>query len=163
MRRITMGTVIGTAVAGVVANRILAARRRNLWPMSTVAQDRRRPRWHVVTVNRPPEEVAPGGRLPEPLAKLGDEVEVQVNRAVGNRGTALAARLRHEPTGVVGAAARIAGTDPRQAVRIALRESKMLLETGEILQPEKLGTVKPTLTGKPLDLVISRARGEGRL
>jgi hypothetical protein len=39
----------------------------------------------------------------------------------------------------------------------------MLLETGEILQPEKLGTVKPTLTGKPLDLVISRARGEGRL
>jgi hypothetical protein len=162
MKRTTMG-VVGAVAAGVVVNRILSARRRNLWPMATVAQDRRRPRWHVVTINRPPEEVAPGGRLPEPIAKLGDEVEVQVNRAVGNRGTALAARLRREPTGVTGAAARIRGTDPRQAVRQALRESKMLIETGEILQPDKPGTTKRTLTGRPLDLVVSRARGEGRL
>jgi hypothetical protein len=162
MKRTTMG-VVGAVAAGVVANRILSARRRNLWPMATVAQDRRRPRWHVVTINRPPEEVAPGGRLPEPIAKLGDEVEVQVNRAVGNRGTALAARLRREPTGVIGAVERVAGTDPRQRVRIALRESKQLLETGEILQPEKLGTVKRTLTGLPVDFAVSRARGEGRL
>jgi hypothetical protein len=163
MKRTTMGTAVGAVVAGFVANRILASRRRNLWPMSSITQDRRRPRWHVVTINRPPEEVAPGGRLPEPIAKLGDEVEVQVNRAVGNRGTALAARLRHEPTGVVGAAARVAGTDPRQRVRIALRESKQLLETGEILQPEKAATVKRTLTGLPVDFAVSRARGEGRL
>jgi hypothetical protein len=162
MRLTTMG-VIGAAVAGVVARQVIAGRRRNLWPMSTITQDRRRPRWHVVTINRPPEEVAPGGRLPEPIAKLGDEVEVQVNRAVGDRGTALAARLRHEPTGVVSVAERVAGTDPRQRVRAALRESKMLIETGEILQPDKPGTTKPTLTGKPLDLAISRARGEGRL
>jgi hypothetical protein len=150
-------------VAGVVANRVLSARQRTGRSPSTFAQDRRRPRWHVVTINRPPEEVAPGGRLPEPIAKLGDEVEVQVNRAVGDRGTALAARLRHEPSGIAGAAERLAGTDPRQAVRAALRESKMLLETGEILQPDKAGTTKRTLTGRPLDLAISRARGEGRL
>jgi hypothetical protein len=163
MNRTTMGAVVGAVVAGVVARQVLSARRRNRWPMSTFAQDRRRPRWHVVTINRPPNEVAPEGRLPEPIARLGDEVEVQVNRAVGNRGTALAARLRHEPTGVMGAASRIAGTDPRQAVRIALRESKQLIETGEILSPDKPGTVKRTITGRPLDLAISRARGEGRL
>jgi hypothetical protein len=162
MRLTTMG-VIGAAVAGVVVNRIMAARDRNLWPMSTITQDRRKPRWHVVTINKSPEEVAPGGRLPEPIAKLGDEVEVQVNPAVGNRGTALAARLRHEPTGVVATAERLAGTDPRQKVRIALRESKQLVETGEILQPEKASTVKRTLTGLPVDFAVSRARGEGRL
>ncbi|GAA1819984.1 hypothetical protein GCM10009835_45390 [Planosporangium flavigriseum] len=155
--------VIGAAVAGVVVNRIMSARNRNLWPMATIAQDRRHARWHVVTINKSPEEVAPGGRLPEPLAKLGDEVEVQVNRAVGDRGTALAARLRHEPTGVAATAARVAGTDPRQRVRVALRESKQLIETGEILQPEKVSTVKRTLTGLPVDFAVSRARGEGRL
>jgi hypothetical protein len=155
--------LIGAAVAGVVARQIMAGRRRNLWPMSTITQDRRRPRWHVITINKSPEEVAPGGQLPEPLAKLGDEVEVQINRAVGDRGTALAARLRNEPSGVIGAAERIAGTDPRQKVRIALRESKQLIETGEILQPDKAGTVKRTITGLPVDFAISRARGEGRL
>lgn len=162
MKRTTMGAIAGSVVAGVVATRVMA-RQRSRWPMTTRAQDRRRPRWHVVTINRPPEEVAPGGRLPEPIAKLGDEVEVQVNRAVGDRGTALAARLRREPSGIAGTASRITGTDPRQAVRAALRESKMLLETGEILQPDKPGTTKHTITGRPLDLAISRARGEGRL
>ncbi|NJC70489.1 hypothetical protein HC031_12315 [Planosporangium thailandense] len=162
MKRTTMGAVVGSVVAGAVATRFLSARQRK-WPMSTRAQDRRRPRWHVVTINRPPDEVAPGGRLPEPIAKLGDEVEVQVNRAVGDRGTALAARLRREPSGITGAASRLAGSDPLQAVRAALRESKMLLETGEILQADKPGTAKHTITGRPLDLAISRARGEGRL
>jgi hypothetical protein len=157
-----MGAAVGATVAAVAAGRILASRRRSRWPM-TPAHRERRPRWHVITINRPPDEVAPDGRLPEPLAKLGDEVEVQVHRAVGDRGTALAARLRHEPSGIVGTAERLAGSDPRQAVRAALRESKMLIETGEILQPDKPGTTKRTLTGRPLDLAISRARGEGRL
>jgi hypothetical protein len=162
MKRITMGTAVGAAIAGVVAGQIVAARQRARWPVYTAGRDRR-PRWHVVTVNRPLEEVAPGGRLPEPLAKLGDSVEVQVHPAVGNRGTALAARLRREPSGLAGTAARITGSDPRQAVRTALRNSKQLIETGEILCPDRPGTTKRTLTGLPVDLAVSRARGEGRL
>lgn len=50
-------------------------------------------RWHVVTVNRPPEEVSSEGRLPDPLAELGDKIEVQTRPAPGDRGTELAARL----------------------------------------------------------------------
>ncbi|MGC9668386.1 hypothetical protein ACNTMW_17740 [Planosporangium sp. 12N6] len=160
MKRTTMSAVAGAVVAGIVVGRVLSARRRDPWSMAGIAQDRRRPRWHVVTINRPPDQVAPGGRLPEPIAQLGDDVEVQVNRAVGDRGTALAARLRREPAGIT---ARFAGTDPVYAVRRALRESKMLVETGEILQPDKPGATKRTLTGRPLDMAISRARGEGRL
>jgi hypothetical protein len=37
-----------------------------------------RVRWHTVTINRPPEEVAPDGRLPQPIAELGDQVEVEI-------------------------------------------------------------------------------------
>jgi hypothetical protein len=164
MKRITMGAAVGAAVAGVVAGQVLAARQRARWPVTITGTVRdRRPRWHVITINRPMEQVAPGGQLPEPIAKLGDEVEVQVHPAVGNRGTALAARLRREPTGMTGLAARVTGDDPRQQVRTALRQSKQLVETGEILMPEPVGTTKRTFTGLPVELAARRAGGEGRL
>src|SRR5215218_7393960 len=35
-------------------------------------------RWRAVTIYRTPEEVTPDGRLPEPLARLGDLVDVEV-------------------------------------------------------------------------------------
>ncbi|MEA2268397.1 MAG: hypothetical protein QOC64_1007 [Solirubrobacteraceae bacterium] len=123
-----------------------------------------RDRWHVVTIYRAAEEVMPGGRLPEPLAELGDEIEVQVRPAPGDRGTELAARLRAPaPTGVTGAAARLAGDDPRQAVRAALRAAKAIIETGEVLQPDDRPSTRRTITNLPLELATSRARGEGRL
>ncbi|MER7871942.1 hypothetical protein ABTZ90_33680, partial [Streptomyces cellulosae] len=93
-------------------------------------------RWHTVTINRPSDEVSANGRLPEPLAKLGDKIEVQVRPAPGDRGTEVAARLREPvPSGPGGAAARLKGQDPRGPVRRALRDSRALLETGEVLSP----------------------------
>jgi hypothetical protein len=121
------------------------------------------PRWLVVTANRPPDQVAPDGRLPEPLASLED-VEVQIRPAPGDRGTEIAARPRVAvPSGITGAAARVAGTDPRQAIRTALRDTKMLLETGEILEADRQRTDRVTLKNLPLELATRRARGEGLL
>ena len=115
-------------------------------------------RWQVVTVLRTPEEVLPGGARPGPLADLGDAVEVETRLAPGDRGTELAARLRP-------GAALPGGQDPRRAVRTGLRESKMLLEVGEILRrdPQPEGRRKPTPTGALLDAVVHRSQGEGAL
>jgi hypothetical protein len=125
---------------------------------------RRTDRWHFVTINRAPQEVQPNGRLPQPLAELADRIDVQVRPAPGDRGTELGARLRGAvPTGPAEVAARIAGQDPRQAVRAALRQSQWLLETGEVLQPDPHPSSRRTLTNLPLQIATRRARGEGRL
>jgi hypothetical protein len=113
-------------------------------------------RWQVVTINRPPDEVAPDGRVPDPLGKLGDAVEVEVRRAPGDRGTELAARPRAD-------APALSDEDPRRAVRRALRNTKQLIEAGEILGPHQPPTTRRTLMGLPLELVTRRARREGRL
>lgn len=123
----------------------------------------RPPRWHAVTVNRPEKEVAPDDRLPAPLAELGDAVEVRLRPAPGNRGTEVAARLHTELTGLRALPARLGGTDSRQALRAALRDAKQVVETGEVLRPDHPPTTRRTVAGKPLALVVRRARGEGRL
>ncbi|MFC4533418.1 hypothetical protein [Sphaerisporangium dianthi] len=121
-------------------------------------------RWLMVTVNRRPEEVVAEGRLPEPLARLGDTIEVRIREAPGGRGTELGARpLASTPTGVTEVLARLGGEDPRQAVRRALRESKCMIETGEVLRPEAPATTRHTPAGRILDLAAQRAGGEGRL
>jgi hypothetical protein len=48
-------------------------------------------------------------------------------------------------------------------VRAALRESKQLLETGEVLCPDDLETARRTLLNMPLELATRLARGEGLL
>jgi hypothetical protein len=126
---------------------------------STRHHDEDENRWLAVTVNRPADEIATA-ELAAPLAKLGDRVEIQVRAAGGDKGTELMARLR-EP-GDTSLAARMAGTDPRQEVRLALREAKALLETGEVLQSEPSST-HPGLGGKLVQLASKRAGGEGRL
>ncbi|MCC2268052.1 hypothetical protein LKM28_17285 [Streptomyces sp. CT1-17] len=121
-------------------------------------------RWHTVTINRPSDEVSANGRLPEPLAKLGDKIEVQVRPAPGDRGTEVAARLREPvPSGPGGAAARLKGQDPRGPVRRALRDSRALLETGEVFSPDKPPTTHPGPGGKLISAATARAREEGRL
>lgn len=125
-----------------------------------------RNRWHAVTVNKAPGEVAPDGNLPEPLADLGDSVEVRITPAADSKGTELAARLREpEPSGAGAIPARLSGRDPRQAVRAALRESKQLLEVGEVLRvdPQPAGDRTPTPMGKLLETATRRAGGEGVL
>ena len=121
-------------------------------------------RWHVVTVNRSPEEISSEGQLPGPLAELGDKIEVQTRSAPGDRGTEIAARLREPvPPGLSRLRARISGDDPRQSLRRALREAKQLLETGEVLSPDKPPSTKPTPGGRLIGLATRRSWEEGRL
>jgi uncharacterized membrane protein len=125
-----------------------------------------RNRWRAVTVNKPAAEVAPDGNLPEPLAALGDRVEVRITPAPDGKGTEIAARLRApEPAGPAATPGRLAGRDPRQDVRSALRESKALIEVGEVLRmdPRSAGERTRTPGGKLLDAVTKRARAEGML
>ena len=118
-------------------------------------------RWRVVTVNLPPDLVLVQGT---PLGELGESVEITTRKAPGERGTELYARLLgREPTGLGSITARITGRDPRMAVRSALRQTKQLLETGEILEANDNNTTRSTLLGAPIDLATSRAGQEGRL
>jgi hypothetical protein len=115
----------------------------------------------AVTVNCSPERLQP---LPDPLAALEDKAEVTVTEAPGGRGTEIHVRLvQPPPSGIAGAIARVAGTDPRQDVRLALRQTRSLIETGEVLSPDTPPTTHSTLLGKPLELAIRRSHGEGRL
>jgi hypothetical protein len=116
-------------------------------------------RWHAVTVNLAPQDVGSPGRWPEPIAELGDVVEVRVRPAPGDRGTELAVRARagHRP-GESSDAAELT-----ERIRVALRHSRMLLETGEVLQPDRPSTTTPTVTSLPLRLALRRSQGGGRL
>jgi uncharacterized membrane protein len=151
--------VVAGVGAGVIVVRRIVSRQAGNGAAGQVPD-----RWHTVTVNRPPDEVAPEGRLPGPLAELSDAVEVQIRPAPGGRGTEVAARLRDgAPAGTAEPVARIAGSDPRQDLRAALRQSKQLLETGEVLTPDEQPTTRRTLRSLPLELATRRAGGEGRL
>jgi uncharacterized membrane protein len=150
---------LAAGASGLVVRRVGAARHRAA-PDGAVAR-----RWHVVTINKPPAEVAPGGRVPGPVAELGDIVETQVRAAPGNRGTELAARLREAPSSstIRNGVARLRGENPRQRVRSALRRTKQLLEVGEVLalDPQPAGRRSRTPAGAVLDTITRRAGGEG--
>jgi hypothetical protein len=162
-------TLKGAALAAAIGGSIVARRMRSgTWPGGWIGAMRRaeqdETRWRFVTVLRKPDEVAPEGRLPEPLARLGDAIEVQIRPAPGDRGTEIGARLRQgEPSGAPGALAGLTGDDPRQDVRSALREAKQLLEAGEVLQADYPPSNEPSLRGAPVDLAVKRSGGEGRL
>ncbi|HEX8631518.1 MAG TPA: hypothetical protein VF755_25445 [Catenuloplanes sp.] len=168
MRWIRTGAIAVTVLGGGVAARRALAARRTGSGSDTGAGGAGGPenesRWHVLTVNRPRDEVAPDGRLPGPLAELGDAVEVRLSPAPGGRGTEIAARPRDgAPSGVRAAASRLTGDDSRRAVRRALRESRQLLETGEILSPDQPSTTRPTLLNRPLRFATLHGKEEGLL
>jgi hypothetical protein len=152
-----------TATIAAVGAGVVLVRRMTVRQFGNGHPHQTRDRWHAVTINRPPEEVASEGRLPEPLEALGDAVEVRVRPAPGGRGTEVAARLRGEVPSGVGTAARVAGSDPRQDLRAALRRAKQLAETGEVLSPDRPPTTRRTLRNLPLELATRRAGREGRL
>lgn len=112
-------------------------------------------RWRGVTVYRTREEV--GTDLPEPLARLGDAIEVRMETAPGDRGTEIYARLTGDGS------EKIDDLDPLEALRIALREAKQLLEVGYVLEPDRNTTSEPTALNAPLRKATEHARGEGRL
>ncbi|MEU1644335.1 hypothetical protein ABZ422_17525 [Micromonospora zamorensis] len=94
-------------------------------------------RWQVVTVDRPPEQVLPDGRWPEPLRRLGGAVEVRVRPAPGDRGTELAARPLPGGAPPPGLAAHLVGDDPGLLVRRTLRQVKQRVEAGEVLRADR--------------------------
>jgi hypothetical protein len=163
MRLVNWGTAGAVAaVGGAVARRLLGPHD-GQWPPRP-AGPAREERWHVITVNRPLDRITPHGGLPEPLAQLGEGVEVQLRPAPGNRGTEIAVRLRDgDPHGVAAAAARISGEDPRRALRAALRQAKQVAETGEVLSPDQPPTSRETLLNRPLEYATRHGRQEGRL
>jgi hypothetical protein len=114
-------------------------------------------RWHAVTVNRAPTDVAPDGRLPEPLAAMIDHIEVRVRPAPGDKGTEIHARLLREMAPGDGE------EDPRRALRRALRESRCLLEIGEVIQPNLNRTTEPTPLNRPIAAGTQHGREEGLL
>ncbi|MFC0033510.1 hypothetical protein ACFFMM_28705 [Micromonospora chaiyaphumensis] len=133
MRRLTGGG-LAVAVAGALVHR---HRRRP----ATAATDPRR--WQVVTVAGRPEEVLPRGRRPEPLRRLGGGVELSARPAPGGRGTELAARLPAGGAALPGLAAHLVGDDPGRFLRQVLRETKQLVETGEVLRADRSRLDRP--------------------
>jgi hypothetical protein len=157
---------LGSELVSVLAG-VGGAVRQQLRPTRSPAdgQGESQGRWLVVTIDRPSDEVAPGGQLPQPLADLGDRVEVQLRPAPGDRGTELAARSREAVPAAGAVAASVKGADLRQAIRSALRQSKQLVEVGEVLRvdPAPHGRRPATPGGKLVEMAASRAGGEGVL
>ncbi|RAO37145.1 hypothetical protein ONO23_01336 [Micromonospora noduli] len=104
-------------------------------------------RWEVVTVDRPPEQVLPEGRWPEPLRRLDGAVEVRVRPAPGDRGTELAARPLAGVTPPTGLAAHLVGDDPALLVRRTLRQIKQRVEAGEVLRADRSALDRPEVHG----------------
>ncbi|MEV5318167.1 hypothetical protein AB0K92_11000 [Streptomyces sp. NPDC052687] len=153
------GKSLTAAAAGLAAGTAVLLRRAKARTTAKSAGDR----WLTVTVNREPGEVQPD-KLPSPLREYGDRIETRVRPAPGDRGTELAVRLREaEPDAAYSVPARLAGADPRQDLRQALREAKSLLEAGEVLRPDAPPTTHDTPGGKLVGLLSRRAGGEGVL
>ena len=143
---------IGAAAAAVAGRRMMSAR------VVALPRAGREPEWLVATVYRAPTDITTDRGLPEPLARLGDAIEVRIRPAPGDRGTEVAVRPR-----LVGSHSRSVRRDAWRTARLALREAKQLCETGEILQPDEPPTTRRTLFNRPLEYAIRHAREEGRL
>ena len=163
MRQGVKGAAVAAAGLGVLAARrvVTLARGQNGWPMPASGGDDGAPRWHAVTVYRDRDEVAPDGQLPAPLAELGDRVVVRLEEAPGGRGTEIHARagVAADPDGSAGHADR----DLTRQIRAALRTSKQLLEAGEVLQPDRPGSTRPTPLNAALRSATAHGLEEGRL
>ncbi|MEU6389531.1 hypothetical protein [Streptomyces sp. NPDC046939] len=121
-------------------------------------------RWLTVTVNRAAADVGSEVKPPPPLDDLADRIDVRITPAPGDRGTELAARFKEPvPAASTSMPARLAGQDPRQELRRALRDAKSLLEAGEVLRPDAPPTSHPTPGGKLMELFTRRAGEEGVL
>ncbi|MEU5941710.1 hypothetical protein ABZ807_21555 [Micromonospora sp. NPDC047548] len=146
MGRVLGGLTLGAATAGAAVLRTLVVRRRGCWPRVAGA-DPRPGRWQVVTVDRPPAEVLPGRRWPEPLRPLDGAVELRLRPAPGGRGSELAARPLGGMTTLPGMAAHLVGDDPGLFLRDVLRRVKQLAETGELLRADRSPVDRPTVPG----------------
>jgi hypothetical protein len=105
---------------------------------------------HVITVFRPPDELE-AGRLPGSLREIASEAEVTLRAAPGGRGTEITVRIPEASLVTDG------------EVRRALRETRSLLEAGDVLLPSGPATTHPTPLNKPLREATRRGREGGLL
>ncbi|MEU4422710.1 hypothetical protein AB0F81_18945 [Actinoplanes sp. NPDC024001] len=109
-----------------------------------------RRRRHVVTVYRQLSELE-ATQLPGSLKEIADRVEIQLSAAPGGRGTEIAVRIPE-------------GSDITSGeVRRALRETRSLLEAGDVLLPHGPPTTVPTLLNRPLRAATRHGREGGLL
>jgi hypothetical protein len=111
-------------------------------------------RWLAVTIYRQIDDVQTQVDGSGPLSRMRGEIELTVRPAPGDKGTELAVR----PTAPDGGSA-----DLRRSLRAALRETKSILECGEVVEPSRPGSSHPGPAGQVLRAVTRRAWGEGRL
>jgi len=136
------------AVALVAAGTVTAQRVMRLYeernPAALGKDSAGEERWNAVTISAEHRLVV-DGELPRPLQGLEDRIEVRYRAAPGDRGVELSARPRPGADSV---------QELRGEIRKALRESKQLIETGEILQslPRPEGHRPATPTGAVVDL-----------
>ncbi len=153
-------TLSGLAVGGGAAVMTVMIRR---WKgESSGAASGHSDRWHTVTINRPPDEVSANGRLSEPLAKLGDKIEVQVRPAPGDRGTEVAARLR-EPLRTGRRRGPAQGPGPARAGPPGSARFPGATRDGRGTQPRQAANDPPRSGRKLISAATARAREEGRL
>jgi hypothetical protein len=156
-RVVSKAVLTGVGVGGEVVRKVVESSRRL---RGGAADADSADRWRVVTIDRPPDEVGSAGRWPEPIARLGDTVEVQVRPAPGGKGAELAVRPRPGRS-----SSGPSGETPAEAVRSALRQAKQLIEVGEVLKvdPVPHGKRSHTPTGMVLEAATKRAGKEGIL
>jgi hypothetical protein len=152
---------VGGVVAAASAVTAVIAQRRGADDSDSAAAHR----WRVVTIGLPEAEVLPGGVLPPPLAELEDLIEMRTAPAPGGRGTELSARARPDQDAAVDTDDTGDDGDLPGLIRRALRESKQLLETGEIPtnEPQPEGDRPKTPAGLLTDAVTRRSPEEGVL
>ena len=146
-----------TGLAGGAGGKALAQLQHLRLPgigQSSVTDDPRTAarRWRAVTVLTDPEQLRTS--TPAPLAAFGDRLEIRVTPAPGDRGAELAARFRGPVT-----------EDEIGDLRAALRESKALVEVGEVLRvdPQPHGHRKPTPQGAAIEGMAAEAPEQGVL
>lgn len=116
-------------------------------------------RWHPITVNRDPANITLRSEELKPLMDLGEAIEIKIAPAPGGKGTEIAARLSDSDT----PDKMSKKMKMLSKLRGALRKTQWLVETGEILSPDKPSSIRRSLTSLPLGFAIRRARTGGRL
>lgn len=130
-------------VAPIAAGAAVAVKRRRAG--SPVSR-----RSHVLTVYRPLSELD-SAPLPGSLKEVADGTEISMRAAPGDRGTEITVRIPEGSTVTDG------------AVRRALRETRSLLEAGDVLLPSGPSTTVPTLLNRPLREATRHGREGGLL
>jgi hypothetical protein len=156
--------VAAVAVAGGAALFVAQSRLRS--PSGAGVPEEPQSRWRSVTVNRSAEEVSAGGEVAQLIVSLGGDVEVEVRPAPGDKGAELRARMRAD--GAPGEGSRRGAEYERDRIRQlrrALRETKQLIEVGEVLRvdPTPHGRRKATPLGALVEFATDRGPEEGLL